>query len=343
MQFGLLLMCQHPRADDMAQRLDEHLEQTRLARIHGFDAVFGGDHFLTDSYQGLHLGVFLGRVAAEAGDMRVGAGIMLLALRNPVDAADMAATLDVVTGGRSIFGVGLGYREVEFAAAGLTSREAPRRLEIHLEAIRRLWSGKRVTFQGPGFSIQDAMATVLPIQRPAPPIWMAANSHRAVQRAARLADTWYMNPHARLETLEEQLALYRATREEIGKPMPAILPLLREVYVAETRPLAQERARPYLAAKYESYLTWGQDKALPADDPLAMPFEQLTESRFIMGTPDDVIRGIELYEQRLGVNFVTLRLQWPGMPHADVVKAIGLIGGHVIPHFKARHRATNPR
>jgi alkanesulfonate monooxygenase SsuD/methylene tetrahydromethanopterin reductase-like flavin-dependent oxidoreductase (luciferase family) len=118
--------------------------------------------------------------------------------------------------------------------------------------------------------------------------------------------------------------------------MPTVLPLLREVYVAETRELAHERARPFLAAKYESYLTWGQDKALPAGDPLAMPFDQLTESRFIVGTPDDLIRGLELYTERLGVNFVTLRLQWPGMPHAHVVDAIRLIGEQVIPHFKAR-------
>lgn len=335
-RFGLLLMCQHPRADDMVQRFEEHLEQTRLARDHGFDAVFCGEHYLTEAYQVLHLGVLLGRIAAEAGRMQVGMGIMLLSLRNPVEAADLAATLDVITDGRSIFGVGLGYRDVEFAAFGIRRQDAAARLEANLEVIRSLWTGAPVTIEGPGFSLQKAVATVLPVQRPGPPVWMAANSHRAVQRAARLADSWYMNPHAKLATLEEQLALYRTTLRELGKPQPAVLPLMREVFVAETNQRAQERAWPHLAAKYQSYLAWGQDKALPEYDPLALPFEELLQDRFVVGDPDRVIRGLETYVDRLGVNFITLRLQWPGMPPSDVAAAIRLFGNHVIPHFKQK-------
>lgn len=337
MRFGLFLSCQHPIGDDMVKRMDEHLEQTTLAGENGFDAVFYGEHFSMPPFQMLHQPAFLARVAAEAGTMQVGSGIFLLALHNPVELADLVATLDVITKGRFIFGVGLGYRQVEFDAFDIPKEKAAKIFEERLTIIKRLWTEDKIDYEGYGFKLSGASCTLKPVQKPNPPIWIAANNHAAVKRAARMGDAWYINPHAKMSILEEQMALYKATLAEVGKPLPAVLPLMKEVYLDENRKRAEEICRPYLENKYKAYVQWGQDKALPKNDALDLPFDQLVEDRFVVGDPDAVIRGLETYVERLGVNFLSFRLQWPGMSHEHAVKGIKLMGKHVLPYFKKKY------
>ena len=337
MQFGLFLSCQHPMGEDMTRRLDEHLEQTRVAREAGFDAVFYGEHFLMPPYQMLHEVTFLARVAAEAGDMKVGSGILLAALHNPVELADMVATLDVITKGRFIFGVGLGYREAEFDAFGVPKSQGAKIFEERLAIIKRLWTEDNVTYEGYGFKLVNATAPLKPVQKPYPPIWIAANNHKAIQRAARLGHAWYMNPHAKLSILQEQWALYKKTLAEYGNPLPEHLPLMKELYIAESDAEAEEIARPFIEQKYKVYVQHGQDKALPKTDALDLPYEELKQDRFVLGGPEQVIASLERYVRELGVNFLIFRVQWHGMDQDLTLRAIRLVGKHVIPYFKDKY------
>src|SRR5437762_10059934 len=126
--------------------------------------------------------------------MTLGTGCLLLPLHHPVEIAEQLATLDVITGGRFIFGVGLGYRDVENEAMGHDPKERVGRLVEGLEVIERLWNGEPVTYQGTHFRLRDVRISMRPLQRPRPPIWLAANSDAGVRRAARLGDAWLMNP-----------------------------------------------------------------------------------------------------------------------------------------------------
>lgn len=321
----------------MTVRLDEHLEQTRLAGEAGFDAIFYGEHFLMPPYQMLHQVTFLARVAAEAGHMKIGTGIVLAALHNPVEMADMVSTMDVITKGRFIFGVGLGYRDVEFDAFDIPRRKAVRIFEERLEIMKRLWTEDDITYEGYGFKLKNATAQLRPVQKPHPPIWIAANNHKAVQRAARLGDAWYINPHAKMDVLREQMALYKQTLAEHGKPLPKYFPLMKELYIAESLQEAEDIARPYIEAKYKTYVQHGQHEALPPTDTLDLPYEQLREERFVLGGPDEVIQQLECYVQELGVNFLVFRVQWHGMDNELTKRAIKLLGKHVIPYFKEKY------
>jgi alkanesulfonate monooxygenase SsuD/methylene tetrahydromethanopterin reductase-like flavin-dependent oxidoreductase (luciferase family) len=127
---------------------------------------------------------------------------------------------------------------------------------------------------------------------------------------------------------------YRRALEEAGKGQPDTLPLAREVFIGESTAQAMELARPYLEKKYATYVDWGQDKAMPREDALALPFEELARDRFLIGDPDTVADELRRYERRLGVNFVVLRLQWAGMDHGRVIEAIRLMGTEVIPRLK---------
>jgi alkanesulfonate monooxygenase SsuD/methylene tetrahydromethanopterin reductase-like flavin-dependent oxidoreductase (luciferase family) len=272
---------------------------------------------------------------AETERMRIITGIILLSLHKPLDIAEQLATLDVMSGGRLVFGAGVGYREVEFKAFGTTQQERAQRLEENLEAIKRLWTEDNVSIKGSHFELDRATVSLKPVQKPRPPIWLGANADVAVRRAARVADTWFINPHQRMDTIERQLSLYKQTLAELGKPLPDELPLMREIFVAPTRAEAIRLARPYLEEKYKVYHQWGQDKAMPkGDDDLSLAFDELTRDRFLLGSPDEVAEQIIGYNRRLGVNRMILSVHWVGMPHSQVVDTLNLFAAEVMPKVK---------
>jgi alkanesulfonate monooxygenase SsuD/methylene tetrahydromethanopterin reductase-like flavin-dependent oxidoreductase (luciferase family) len=330
-KFGLFIAKQHPPGADMVERFRDHIEQVRAARDAGFDLVMTGQHYLTTPYQDMQSLPTLARLAAETGTMRIGAGVLLLPLLNPVDVAEQAATLDVITGGRFILGAGLGYREVEYEAFGVDPKHrVPRFLEA-LHVIERLFREDEVTHEGRFFNLTSASMTLKAVQQPRPPLWLAANNDKAVERAACLGDAWFLNPHAKLDVLSRQMTIYRRALEDAGKPFPAELPILKELYVAPDRQTAMRECRPFLGPKYEAYTAWGQADALPEDDDFEMEFEELVKDRFIVGDPDDCVRELRRYADELGVNTFVLRLQWPGMEQERVLRSIALLREHVLP------------
>ncbi len=333
-KFGLALSVQHQPDDSQADRFREHLEQVRLARAVGFDSVWASQHYLAAPFSYFQPIPTLARVAAEAEGMTLGTGCLLLPLHHPVEVAEQVATLDVICGGRFIFGVGLGYRDVENQAMGQNPKDRVRRLVEGLEIIERLWTGEPVSYAGTHFTLTEVRISMPPLQKPRPPIWLAANSDAGVRRAARLGDAWLMNPHATLATLERQLALFTATRAEAGKPAAREIPITKECYAAPDTASALAEARPFLEAKYRAYQRWEQDKALPSGESFALAFEALARDRFVIGDPVKIREEISRYRDRLGVTTMTFRLQWPGMEQSKVLRSIRLLGEQVFPHFR---------
>lgn len=342
-RFGVFLVPQHPRTDDPVRRFRETVQQALLARDAGFDALAAGHHYLSPPYQSLQNVPLLARLAAEAPGMDLCTAVVLLALLNPVQVAEEIATLDVICGGRLVFGVGLGYREVEYEAFGVALADRVPRMLEGLELIRRLWTEDDVTHEGRFFRLHGATCTIRPVQRPHPPIWVAANADAAVVRAGRLGYPWFANPHAALGTTERQWRLYREALASAGHALPAARPIALECHVAPTREQAVDTARPYLAAKYAAYAEWGQDRVLPGGESFRVAFERLAHDRFVLGSPEDVIEQLEQRVARLESNYLVLRLGWPGMPNRAVLSVIELMGERVLPHFRRRYgQAVTP-
>ena len=340
LSFGLFLAPQHVHGP-LAARLDEHLEQVRRARDAGFVSVMSGQHYLSDPYQMLQPVPLLARVAAEAGEMFVGTAVLLAPLHNPVEIAELAITMDAICHGRFILGLGLGYRDVEFKAFGVPRGQRVAYLEEALTLVPALWRERRVSHHSGRVDLAGAAFCAEPTRRPRPPIWVAANNDPAILRAARLADAWLINPHAKLSVLSRQMELYQSERLRLGKPAAPVVPMLKEVYCAETTEEALRDARPFLEDKYRTYVRWGQQKALPRnEDDLDLPFETLQGDRFVIGDPGEVIRQLERIRDTVHVNHILLRMQWPGpdgsLEQSKVLRCIDLIGRHVIPHFASR-------
>src|SRR5262245_30893701 len=275
MKFGIGLAVQHRPEESQVTRFAEHVAQVRAAREVGFDSIWASQHLLSSPFTYFQPIPVLGRLAAEADGMTLGTGILLLPLFQPVDVAEQLATLDVICAGRLVVGVGLGYRDVETRALQLDPRERVARFEEALVVLERLWSGEPVTHEGRHFRLQDVRISMPPVQRPRPPLWMAANTDGGVKRAARLADAWYMNPHATVATQVRQLALFHETRRALGRPPAAEVPMATECYVAPESRTAWAEAGPFIQAKYDAYRSWEQDKALPAGEQWSRRFEEL--------------------------------------------------------------------
>lgn len=337
MKFGLFVNAQQPRGDDPVRRFRQCVEQARTARDVGFDAIAAGHHYVSPPYQSLQNLPFLARLAADTEGMDLVLAVTLLAMLNPVQIAEEVASLDVMSGGRVVFGVGIGYREEEFAAFGLDIKDRVPRMREGLDLIKRLWTEDDVTHQGRFFNLRDATSTIRPVRRPHPPIWIAANADAAVKRTGRLGYPWFINPHAALPTIERQWGLYKEALAGAGHAVPAARPMILELHVAPTHEEAVEIARPHLEGKYAAYAAWGQDKALPDDANFRVAFDELARDRFILGTPGEVIEQLEDRIARLDANYFIFRAGWPGMEGWKVLKVLEIMGNEVLPYFHRKY------
>jgi alkanesulfonate monooxygenase SsuD/methylene tetrahydromethanopterin reductase-like flavin-dependent oxidoreductase (luciferase family) len=330
-RFGLMIRAQYPAEDDLATRFEEVCATARLADALGFDCITKGSHYAATGFADFQQVPFLARIMAEAPGCRLNAGVVLLPLHKPLDVAEQFATLDVMSRGKVILSVALGYREVEYKAFGTTQAERVKRMEENLVAVRRLWTEERVTMVGSHFELDDVSLGIRPVQQPHPPIWVGANADPAIRRAARLGDCWYVPPHNRIDTIQRQLEVYRRALDACGKPFPAEFPARREVFVAPTRDEALRICAAGLERKYKAYVEWGQNDPMPEGDRLDSAIDELIRDRFIIGSPHEVTDAIVRLSRETGINHLIASMHWPGMETTAAMDAMRLFAEEVIP------------
>ncbi len=168
----------------------EQFDLVRRVEALGFDSVWCGDHvsFNLPLYESLTL---LASYASITRRLRLGSAVYLLALRPPAVAAKVTATLDALSEGRLIFGVGVGGENPkEFEACGVPHRERGARVSEAIEVVRALWRDTPATFKGRFTEFAGVSIDPKPVQKPGPPIWVGGRSDAALARAGRLGDGW---------------------------------------------------------------------------------------------------------------------------------------------------------
>lgn len=161
-QFGIMNRGQYNWGDDMQARFGELMEQARLADKLGYDSFMKGSHFSSYPLHDFNQIAYMGRLTAECPNLRLIAGIVLLPLHKPLEIAEQFANIDLMSGGKLIFGAGLGYRDVEFKGFGIERKNIVRHMEENIEAIRRLWSETNVNMKGTGWELVDANVSIKP-------------------------------------------------------------------------------------------------------------------------------------------------------------------------------------
>jgi probable F420-dependent oxidoreductase len=175
---------------------DTLVGRARRAERAGFESLWVGDHIALPDDQGgkqprLEVIVAISHLAAVTTRIRLGLGVLVLPQRQPVLLAKQLSSIDILSNGRLIIGVGAGYVEPELRALGVSMAERGARTDEYLAAMRVLWTEPEPSFEGRFVSFAGVYQQPPPVQRPHPPIVVGGHSEAACRRAATTADGWY--------------------------------------------------------------------------------------------------------------------------------------------------------
>ena len=189
--------------------------------------------------------------AAVTERLRLGSAVLLTALRSPVHLAKALATIDQLSHGRLIVGVGLGGNPKVYPAYGLAAERRAARFAEGLRLMKRLWTEPRVSMAGEFFRLENASMEPKPVQKPHPPLWFGGHHPQALRRAVELGDGFIGAGSVSTAGFLEEIALLRRLLKDAGRD-PASLPLGKRVYIAvdEDRARAGRRLAEWFGAFY---------------------------------------------------------------------------------------------
>lgn len=301
--------------------------QTKAAEENGFDSVWFEEHHEHTEYIPSPLSAL--NMISQHTKLRLGTNIAILPLYNPFRLAEEVAQLDCNTHGRVTLGVAAGYREKDFVNYGLSL--AGRRLSMDegLALVTKLLSEEDVSFKGEHFEVNHATIQPRPFQRPRPPIWVGGWKAPALRRAARLGDAWFPGPTVDFAGVLDCMNIYSEELSRLSKPRTN-LPIMRDVYVAESNELALKESKESFDDMYQvDYSTSGH----PLISGQKKSFEEWAADRFLIGSPETIIEEIDRL-QKNGFDYVVLRAALRKLKSEQVVSSIRLFGQKVIPYFK---------
>jgi alkanesulfonate monooxygenase len=220
----------------------------------GFESLWAWDHILLGvepAFPILDSITILGAIAARTSRIRLGTGILVLPLRNPVVTAKALGSLDLISGGRLILGVAAGWYAREFDAVGVPFKQRGRQFERNLDILVRLWTEPRVTRRVDEFNLREAVMVPRPAQRPRPPVLIGGYVEAVLRRAGTLADGWltyFYTP----ESFARSWAKVQAYAREAGRD-PAALTATNQlaIYVGASRAETAAPMRQWLQTEWD--------------------------------------------------------------------------------------------
>ena len=336
MQFGLLYDFRNPPpwAVPAPRLYAETLEQIQAAEQLGFDSVWVTEHHFTDDGYLPSVDVAAGAIAAVTERVTIGHSVLLLPLHHPIEVAESGAMVDILSDGRFIFGPGLGYKVDEFETFGINRRHRPSIMDESMEIITRAWADGSFSFEGRHFTVSNIDVTPKPVQRPRPPIWMAARADAPLRRAAKYADGVIAVGSRDL------IGRYRQFVAEAGKdPDEATVAVLRSTIISDDPGRTWERVEPFVRWRAERYGEWyGEAADLPED---VTRLEQLRSGETAPGGgAGALIRTVEQEAAALarlresGVDCVIYFATFPGMPPLEMLPTLEAMSRDIFPALR---------
>lgn len=241
--------------------------------------------------------------AAITTRIRVGVSVLVLPVRNPIHVAHRVATLDYLSGGRAVLGVGLG-REHEYTDFRVPMARRVRRFREALELMKALWTEPTVTYKGEIFQLEDGVMGPKPVQKPHPPLWFGGGHPDALKRAAVLADGWMGAGGSSNAAFADSIPLLRDALRAAGRD-PASFPISKRVFMSvhERPDVAQAEVHRWFSGVYRN--------------------PDLTVTGGVYGTPEQVREQLEALVA-LGADHLLLN---PVTRYAEQVEALAEVVG----------------
>jgi alkanesulfonate monooxygenase SsuD/methylene tetrahydromethanopterin reductase-like flavin-dependent oxidoreductase (luciferase family) len=293
--------------------MDYVIEADRL----GFESVFIVEHHFSGIGQvGASLAM-LTYLAAKTERIRLGTGVTVLPWHNPVLLAEQVTTLDLLSNGRFDFGVGKGYRDLEYKGFNIPKEEAQERYDECLAIMRKAWtSTERWSHHGKFWDFDDIVVEPGPTQLPHPPLWTGAGTMESITRVANTGFNLLLDQFGSFELTQKRLEAFKAACVATGRPYkPHEVGLTRPVLVT-TSPAQTIEAKERRAKQGSAIERFGKLPGLSEDigDPA------------IIGEPHEVIARLKEL-QSLGIEYVM-------MTAAGGLDAIRLFAREVMPAFR---------
>ena len=325
MKVGLFVTLEWETAHDDGRHIPNMLEQVKAARDAGFASLWLPQHFVSGpKMRQLSTSPLLGLLAGLAEGMTLGTGVVLLPMLNPVLLAEEAATIDHLTGGNFILGVGLGYREAEFQAFGVEKKSRVPRFREYIEVMRRLWTEDSVTFHGKYLHFDNISLSLRPKNPSGIPIWVGSAVDDGVKRAAEIGDAWISAGAMSRDDLTRWWAMFHDARIAKDKPLNYPRQVARECFCGPDMKTAIALAAGPLSAKYARYAGngWGGFDSSQGD----AAFAAFAKDRFIVGDEAFVRDELQRYRDEHGATEFRFRMGWPGVPQQEVLASIRRVG-----------------
>ncbi len=253
MKFAIFSLMQWPEDRSQTDVYTNELQQLTEAEAQGYDAVWLAEHHFSRYGLSASTHLLAAHLAARTRRIRIGTAVTILPFMHPLRAAEELAMLDVLSEGRLDWGAGRGYQGHEFAGFGVDIAKSHRIFREQLDVIRRAWTGERFAHEGEFFRFRELVCLPTSIQKPHPPIWIAALSSSTIEWAADHGYLVLTDQFSPVHRIEENRQLYFERAAKAGVDIETVeLPTLRQVYVGETMKKAREQAAPALLWYYRS-------------------------------------------------------------------------------------------
>jgi len=324
-----VLLSDFPKSWGPRRQFEELLRQVEAAQRNGFRYLCLGQHFLYGDYTCLQPIPVFARLAAEVDpDVRLVTTILMSPVYHPVQLAEDLATLDVMTEGRLVVGIGLGYRPEEFEYLGVPFGERVRRFEEGLELMKAIWTQPSVTFSGEFWQLSGAEPHIDTWQDPYPPVWLGGHAPKAVRRAGRVANGWIIPPAVELSDIGPLLEIFRGEQVRRGLA-PSLQPLRRNVFLGADRRDAMEQFMRASANRYLHYARNGHEQWRVED--IERSFTDAVGAHVLAGTAADVLAEIRQSARTLPVHPLILRAGWPDMDPDWFISYLDALGAELVP------------
>ena len=348
MKFGLFFVMQRP--DQVSERYiyDTEVPQMVAADELGYDSIWIAEHHFSDYGVCSAPQVLAASVAGQTKRLRVGMGITLLPLHDPIQIAEELAVLDVLSGGRLEVGIGRASTELEYAGYEVPYPESRARVDEGLEVLRGAWTRDPFSYAGSFRRVQEVSVIPKPLQKPHPPLYLACNSADSVPIAARhglpMMSSWVVLDQA----LAERREVYRRVSAEHGHPEAEVEARLaqtwniRIVYLAEDERAARADPREHLLAFQAAAGTRPRAPQQPPRPTSVRSYEDyLSDGTAFFGTPEQVIEQIGRFHERTGIDNLLCYMSVRAMDPAKVMRSMELFASRVMPHFSQAQGASS--
>ena len=327
------------------------LEELAIAETCGFrTAWFVEHHFMREYSHSSAPDLLLAAASQRTQTLRLGHAVVLLPYHHPLQVAERLATLDVLSGGRVEFGFGRGFSPCEYAAFGVDMEQSRERVEEALAIIRQTFNGQPVNFSGRHFRLENVEVLPRVMQKPHPPLWMAAVSPETFELAARLGVGVLVGPFKPWFMVQSDIRRYRTAWQKYqgdtgSKPRVG---MTAGVLCLEDGQRARDIAKTYfiwfyrqlfkqtapvleqLHAGYEYYRKMGTLRFL-AEKTLSLAALE-TLGMVVAGDPAHCRQKLESYRDA-GVDHLLCAVSTGGTPSDIARESLRALAHHVIPHF----------